>query len=352
MDAKRWGQIKEIYDRALDLSRDEREGFLVEACCGDADLRREVDTLLAAHADAGTFLQAPAFEVAAQEIVADEFASTAAAKLPAAPQLIGQELANYKIISLLGKGGMGEVYLAEDAWLQRKIALKLLTPQFTNDADRVRRFDREARAISSLNHPNIVTVFDIGRAGALHFIAIEFIEGRTLRELIRNGRMKLGEALEVAMQVASALSAAHAAGIVHRDIKPENIMLRPDGYVKVLDFGLSKLSEQLRTKIDSEASALAIILTHPGMVMGTVQYMSPEQARGLDVDARSDIFSLGVVIYEMIAERAPFVGATTSDVIDSILDKEPHPQAGAGFGYCAHHSRLCVCFQGAVPRSY
>ena len=328
MDAKLWGQIKEIYDRALDLSGDEREWFLVEACGDDADLRREVESLLAAHENAGTFLQAPAVKVAARVIVTDEFTSTVAAELPAAPQLIGQELANYKIISLLGKGGMGEVYLAEDARLQRKVALKLLPPQFTNDADRVRRFDREARAISSLNHPNIVTVFDIGQAGALHFIAIEFIEGRTLRELIRNGRMKPGEALDVAMQVASALSASHAAGIVHRDIKPENIMLRPDGYVKVLDFGLSKLSEQLRTKVDSEASALASFLTHPGMVMGTVQYMSPEQARGLDVDARSDIFSLGVMFYEMIAGRAPFVGATTSDVIDSILDKEPHPLSG------------------------
>src|SRR5262244_2553935 len=188
MDAKLWGQIKEIYDRALDLSHDEREGFLEEACGDDTDLRRKVESLLAAHDEAGTFLQAPAVEVAAREIVTEEVTSPA-------PQLIGREIANYKIVSLFGKGGMGEVYLAEDARLQRKVALKLLTPQFTNDADRVRRFDREARAISSLNHPNIVTVFDIGQAGALHFIAIEFIEGRTLRELIRNGRMEIGEAL-------------------------------------------------------------------------------------------------------------------------------------------------------------
>src|SRR5215470_3373270 len=241
MDAIRWGQIKGIYDRALDLCDEGREDFLAGACAGDDELRREVESLLAAHANAGTFLQTPAVEVAAREIAAEKFTSTVAAKLPAAPQLIGQELANYKIISLLGKGGMGEVYLAEDARLQRKVALKLLTPQFTNDADRVRRFEREARAVSSLNHPNIVTIFEIGQAGALHFIATEFIEGRTLRELIRNGRMEIGEALEVAMQVAGALSAAHAAGIVHRDIKPENIMLRPDGYVKVLDFGLAKL---------------------------------------------------------------------------------------------------------------
>src|SRR5262245_61720557 len=315
MDAKLWGQIKEIYDRALDLSHDEREGFLTEACGDNDDLRREVESLLAAHDDAGTFLQAPAVEVAATEIVTDIFTSTVAAKLPAAPQLIGQELANYKIISLLGRGGMGEVYLAEDARLQRKVALKLLTSQFTNDADRVRRFEREARAVSSLNHPNIVTIFDIGQAGALHFLAIEFIEGRTLRELIRNGRMRLGEALEVAMQVASALSAAHAAGIVHRDIKPENIMLRPDGYVKVLDFGLAKLgvgSGELgigngESGIREQAACLhsplptphSPVSTDPGMVLGTLSYMSPEQARGLETDARSDIFSLGVVLYEM-----------------------------------------------------
>src|SRR5262249_27828444 len=181
MDQKRWGQIKEIYNRALDLWDEGREDFLAEACAGDDELRREVESLLAAHANAGTFLQAPAVEVAAREIDADKFTFAVAAKLPAAPQLIGQELANYKIISLLGKGGMGEVYLAEDARLQRNVALKLLTPQFTNDADRVRRFEREARAVSSLNHPNIVTIFDIGQAGALHFIAIELIEGRTLR---------------------------------------------------------------------------------------------------------------------------------------------------------------------------
>src|SRR5262245_5617167 len=216
MDAKLWGQIKEIYDQALDLRGEEREGFLAEACGDDADLRREIETLLAAHEDAGAFLQAPAVEFAAREIITEEVTSPA-------PQLIGRELANYRIVSLLGRGGMGEVYLAEDARLQRKVALKLLTPQFTNDADRVRRFEREARAVSSLNHPNIVTIFEIGQAGALHFIATEFIEGSTLRELIRNGRMELSEAFEVAMQVASALSAAHAAGIVHRDIKPENI---------------------------------------------------------------------------------------------------------------------------------
>jgi eukaryotic-like serine/threonine-protein kinase len=238
MDAKRWGQIKEIYGRALDLRLEERESFLAEACAGDVDLRREVQSLLAAYADAGSFLQSPAVEVAAREIVADEVTSPA-------PQLIGRELANYRIVSLLGKGGMGEVYLAEDKRLHRKVALKLLPPQFTNDADRVRRFDREARAISSLNHPNIVTIFDIGQAGGLWFMTTEFIEGRTLRQVLAESRsLRLPEVFRIAGQIVDALQAAHDVGIIHRDIKPDNVMLRSDGYVKVLDFGLAKVNEK------------------------------------------------------------------------------------------------------------
>jgi serine/threonine protein kinase len=319
MDAKRWGQIKEIYNRALDLSREECESFLAEACAGDDELRQEVESLLAAHANAGTFLQSPAVEVAAREIVADEVTSPA-------PQLIGRELANYRIVSLLGKGGMGEVYLAVDKRLHRKVALKLLTPQFTNDADRVRRFDREARAISSLNHPNIVTIFDIGQAGGLWFMATEFIEGRTLRQVLAESRpLRLPEVFRIAGQIVDALQAAHDVGIIHRDIKPDNVMLRRDGYVKVLDFGLAKVNEKtFESKPTGESTSS---LTEAGTVMGTVRYMSPEQARGLEVDERTDIFSLGVVIYEMITGRLPFEGATASDVIASILRSDPPPMA-------------------------
>src|SRR5215475_6201844 len=219
MDANRWGQIKEIYDRALDLPGEERDGFLAEACAGDDDLRREVETLLAAHVAAGTFLQSPAVEVVAREIVADEVSSPS-------PQLIGRELANYKIISLLGRGGMGEVYLAEDKRLHRKIALKLLPAQFTSDAERVRRFEREAKAASATNHPNILTIYEIGQAEGLHFIATEFVDGVTLRQSMRSDGMSIAESLSVAIQVAGALSAAHEAGIIHRDIKPENVMVR------------------------------------------------------------------------------------------------------------------------------
>jgi serine/threonine protein kinase/Flp pilus assembly protein TadD len=222
---------------------------------------------------------------------------------------------------------MGKVYLARDTRLGRQVALKLLLPRFTEDAQRVRRLRQEARVASALNHPNIIIIYEIGEAstesGSVHFIATEFIEGRTLGALIRSGEMKLGEALEVAMQVAGALSAAHAAGIVHRDIKPENIMLRPDGYVKVLDFGLAKLNEHpAKDPTNSDK-----VETDPGTVLGTVSYMSPEQARGLEIDARSDIFSLGVVLYEMITGRRPFEGETTVDVIASLLGKEPPPLA-------------------------
>src|SRR5262245_43786433 len=205
MDANRWKKIKEVYDRALDLCGDERGDFLAGACAGDDDLRREVESLLAAHDDAGTFLQSPAVEVAAREIVVDEDTSPP-------PQLIGRELANYRIVSLLGRGGMGEVYLAEGKRLRRKVALKLLPARFTNDAERVRRFEREAKAASTTNHPNILTIYEIGQADGLRFIATEFVDGVTLRQAMQNDGMTIAESLSIAIQVAGALSAAHEAG--------------------------------------------------------------------------------------------------------------------------------------------
>jgi eukaryotic-like serine/threonine-protein kinase len=239
--------------------------------------------------------------------------------------MIGETLSHYRIISKLGVGGMGEVYLAEDTRLGRKVALKILNVDLTKHEDRVGRFEQEARAASALTHPNILTIFDIGTEGSTHFIATEYIDGPTLRSLLMRARMKLGEVLDVAVQAAGALAAAHAAGIIHRDIKPENIIVRPDGLVKVLDFGLAKLIETQIPSRDSGARTIAKANTDPGTVMGTAAYMSPEQARGQDVDARTDIFSLGVVIYEMIAGRAPFEGETASHVIVSILEKEPAP---------------------------
>lgn len=238
----------------------------------------------------------------------------------------GTRLKHYEIVAPLGKGGMGEVYLARDIRLERRVALKLLPTEFTADADRLRRFEQEARAASALNHPNIITIYEIGRTGGVDFIASEFIEGRTLRQVMLAGRMKLRNALEVAVQVSGALAVAHAAGIVHRDIKPENVMLRPDGLVKILDFGLAKLTGPGPGATDTEAlTALTGPATLPATLLGTARYMSPEQARGLEVDGRSDIFSIGVVLYEMVAGQAPFAGATMADVMAAILDKDPVP---------------------------
>ena len=236
----------------------------------------------------------------------------------------GTKLARFEIRAQLGAGGMGEVYLAWDSDLERTVALKILPLDVASDQQRMQRFTQEAKAASALNHPNILTIYEIGEANSLRFIAMECIDGVTLSQHMTRTRMALHEVLDVAIQVASALSAAHHAGIIHRDIKPDNIMLRPDGYVKVLDFGLAKLTQQQATN----ALALTLMQTEPGLVMGTVRYMSPEQARGLAVDPRTDIWSLGVVLYQMLAGRAPFEGPTTSDIIVSLLDREPPPIEG------------------------
>ena len=253
----------------------------------------------------------------------------------------GDNINQYKIISSLGSGGMGEVYLAQDVRLGRKVALKMLYEDVTRGDDWVRRFEQEARATSSLNHPNIITIYEVGQVDGSHFISAEFIDGQTLRQHLQYN-IPLREALEIAIQVAAALATAHDAGIVHRDIKPENVMLRADGYVKVVDFGLAKFIEkqmlglfasdpdadtQPQQQAQPQAKTPSFIKTNPGAVMGTVSYMSPEQARGTDVDARSDIFSLGILLYEMVTGRRPFEGSTASDVIISILQKRPASMA-------------------------
>ena len=258
----------------------------------------------------GSFIDSPAYEAAA-ELLVDENSELKA----------GQTIGHYEILSILGKGGMGEVYLARDTKLRRNVALKFLPDLFTKDQERLRRFEREARAASALNHPNIITIYEIGEADGHRFMATEFVDGETLRQPIAAGPLKLSEALNIAEQIASALAEAHAAGIIHRDIKPENIVLRRDGIVKVLDFGLAKLMEEKQA--GPEDATRAMVRTSAGVVMGTVTYMSPEQARGLPVDARTDIWSLGVVLYEMVAGHVPFAGETTSDVISLILQKEP-----------------------------
>ena len=237
----------------------------------------------------------------------------------------GRKLGRYEIRSKIGAGGMGEVYLAQDTKLDRKVALKILPAEVAAHPERMRRFVQEAKTASGLNHPNILTIYEIDETDSAHFIATEFIDGRTLREHLRVEPLRLGEVLDVAVQIAGALAAAHAAGIVHRDIKPDNVMVRRDGIIKVLDFGIAKLIQADKPAIDTEVATKPLVRTEPGRVMGTVAYMSPEQLRGLDLDARTDIWSFGVVLYEMAAGCAPFTGETSSHVGVSILEKEPAP---------------------------
>ena len=236
------------------------------------------------------------------------------------------ELGRYRILSELGSGGMGKVYLAEDIELGRKVALKFLPDDLSADSDRIQRFEQEARATSALNHPNILTIHEIGTSGGSRFIATEFIDGETLRQRMNHG-MRLSEVLEIASQIASALAAAHAAGIVHRDIKPENVMVRKDGYAKILDFGLAKLTEPKEAAADAEAPTRAMVKTGAGTVMGTANYMSPEQAKGVHVDERTDLWSLGALLYEMTTGHLPFQGETPTETISLILQKEPPPMA-------------------------
>ncbi|MDX2043757.1 MAG: protein kinase [Acidobacteriota bacterium] len=326
MKADRWQQIDRLLDEALALSPDEREAFLARVSDSDQELRREVASLLRAHDRAeGKFLDAPALELAARGLAAGGEQS-----------LIGKWLGPYQILSVLGVGGMGEVYLARDERLRRQLALKILPPQFVEDSARVERFTREARAVSALNHPNIVTLYDIGKAssefGRAHFIAMEHVDGQTLREKIlaeRHRQSDAREVIEITLQISAALAAAHEAGIIHRDIKPENVMLRRDNYVKVLDFGLAKLTERRHSFVTvagvTDVSEGDLGKTNPGAVLGTARYMSPEQALGEEVDARSDLFSLGVLLYELLAGAPPFKGNSIAATLDAIVHHQPTP---------------------------
>jgi TolB-like protein/tRNA A-37 threonylcarbamoyl transferase component Bud32 len=310
--ADRWRRLQALFYKALEMEPGARSTFLDENCGGDQELRKEIEGLLDASETPLDFLQKPVQDAAHQMIAEDGCRAIAP----------GRELTHYRVISLLGSGGMGEVYLAEDTHLKRKVALKMLKPELTRDERDLRRFEKEAHAASALNHPNILTIYEFGQVDGLRFIAAEFIEGRTLGERIRNGPLETTAAIEVAIQIASALDAAHACGIVHRDIKPDNVILRADGIVKVLDFGIAKLSER---QIEETMRRAVSAHSEPGMVLGTAKYMSPEQARGQVVDGRSDVFSLGSVMYEMITGRAAFDGETTSDVIAAILKVDPTP---------------------------
>jgi tetratricopeptide (TPR) repeat protein len=320
MNAEQWQKIREIFEDASSRPADERAEFLKRACAGDEETQRRVEAMLEADARDNLLMDRPAYQAAGAlvaELADDEDSQSFG----------GEKIGDYRLMGELGRGGMGAVYLAYDTRLKRKAALKILPSRLLNNPERVSRFQREARAASALNHPHIITLYDFGKVDGRDYIAWEFVEGRTLREYVGDAGLTLNEILDVAIQVARALEAAHAAGIIHRDIKPENIMRRPDGYIKVLDFGLAKLAERESgsDQAATDGSGRSDFETQAGIVLGTVNYMSPEQARGVEVDSRSDLFSLGVVLYELIAGRRPFAGKTWNHTLLAIMDAEPPP---------------------------
>jgi eukaryotic-like serine/threonine-protein kinase len=325
MTPEQWEQVGQLYQAAIELRPDQRTAFLKQACGEDMPLRREVESLLAAEGEVGDFLAAGAIDDAAKALAQEKSLS-----------LVGKRLGHYSVRSLLGAGGMGEVYLAQDTHLNRPVGLKLIPTHLMTDPERVRRFRQEALAASALNHPNIITVYEIGEHEGRALIVTEFVHGVTLRRRMRGAGLSLIASTDVALQIASALGSAHDAGIVHRDIKPENIMMRPDGLVKVLDFGIAKYTRPRLIRDPKESW----IKTETGTVIGTTAYMSPEQARGLPVDARTDIWSLGVILYEMIAHRLPFPGSAPTDRIAAILEREPEPLSRLRRGIPAELERI------------
>jgi predicted ATPase len=308
MSSERWERTKEILEQALRLAPEERQAYLGSACGADADLRSEVESLIASHEEAGSqFLGAAAPEVLQ---LAPPRALTS-----------GTKLGPYEIIELLGAGGMGEVYRARDARLDRIVAIKILPAAFSADSDRLRRFEQEARSASALNHPNIVTIYELGKHGSTHYIAMELVEGKTLRDLFVCGLLPIRKAIEIAAQVADGLAKAHEAGIAHRDLKPENLMVSHDGFVKILDFGLAKPV----SPSGEQPGMCTTSHTTPGLVLGTVGYMSPEHASGLQPDFRSDQFSLGLVLYEMVTGKRAFQRSTAAETLVAILREQAEP---------------------------
>lgn len=337
MTPERWRKVEEIFNSALERAAGpERDAYLSSACPEDETLRTEVERLLASYEKASGFIEQPPFTIKKRSAEERQHKS-----------LLGASVGHYKIIGTIGSGGMGEVYLGQDMRLNRKVALKLLPSDMTEDIDRLRRFEQEARAISALNHPNIVTIFEIGESDLGRFIAIEYIEGQTLRALAAHGRPSIDSVLQLASQMARALCVAHEAGVVHRDIKPENIMVRPDGIVKVLDFGLARLMPGGASQYSDETllydtaahqmSRKIEAITSPGMIIGTMRYMSPEQARGETTGTPTDIFSLGIVFYELATAHHPFMAESQISAMNAILTQQPlppsriNPEIGASF---------------------
>ena len=327
MKPDRWQQISRIFNRAISLNAADRSAYVEEKCGTDDDLKAEVERLIESHqkAEGDDFMGGLAVEDVAEHFTAEEE--------PLALNK-GQQFGAYSILDHLGTGGMGQVYLAKDSRLDRIVALKILAAEVAADQRRMQRFRQEARIASSLNQPNILTIYEFGEVNTLTYIAAEFVDGETLRDYVRNKRLKLGEILDISIQILAALDAAHEAKIVHRDMKPDNVMIRRrDHVVKVLDFGLSKITEKKKSgaqEVTSHEESVTEFKTSPGQIMGTVNYMSPEQAQAKPVDARSDLWSTGIIIYEMVAGVKPFGGTTSAHTIVQILEKEPASLAQAG----------------------
>jgi eukaryotic-like serine/threonine-protein kinase len=317
MNPKRWQQIKQLYNSALEIDQDRREAFLQKACTGDESLRKEIERLLAQQAEAEDLLGTPALEVAARALAQDE-----EDKLQ--PDYVGRSLLHYRITEKIGEGGMGLVYKARDTHLDRTVAIKVLPEEAVADPERKRRFIQEAKAASALNHPNIIDIHDINTDAGVDFIVMEHVAGKTLDQRIGRKGLRIGEALKYAVQISDALAAAHAAGIVHRDLKPSNIMVTETGLVKVLDFGLAKLTQPAQGEASGTVSSVES-LTGEGRIMGTVAYMSPEQAEGKAVDVRSDIFSFGSLLCEMLTGKQAFQGDSTLSTLSAIIEKDPPP---------------------------
>jgi non-specific serine/threonine protein kinase len=337
---ERWVTVKRLHQAALDREPGQRPAFLAAACGGDETLRREVESLLAYDTRAESFMEAPAIDVVAKNAGDDSSTS-----------LVGRTLGHFHVEAQLGAGGMGEVYLARDPRLDRSVALKVLPPDVVGDADRMQRFAREARAASALNHPNVATIHDIGESDRVHFIVMEYVEGRTLAQRLAEQPLTVSEVVDVAMQVADALEVAHGKGITHRDIKPANLMLTPRGQVKVLDFGIAKTARgegTPQTEVMTTGAETAV-----GLVIGSVPYMSPEQVLGHVVDHRSDLFSLGVTMYELATSRHPFAGATMTETMDRILHVRPERMAVGNEVIASELEQITFrCLEKGVERRY